>query len=82
MVPTIADLLDDPHLAERGFFVEVEHPTAGTLRYPGPPWRMSESEWQTGRAPLLGEHNAEILTGDETGYEVADLVILRERGVI
>jgi crotonobetainyl-CoA:carnitine CoA-transferase CaiB-like acyl-CoA transferase len=82
LAPTIAELLADPHLAERSFFVEVEHPAAGTLRYPGPPWRMSSSRWQTGRAPMLGEHNAEILTGDETGYETADLVILRERGVI
>lgn len=82
LVPTIAALLADPHLAERDFFVPVEHPRAGTLQYPGPPWRMSASRWQTGRAPLLGEHNADVLTGDETGYEAADLVILRERGVI
>ncbi|MGD9889970.1 MAG: CaiB/BaiF CoA transferase family protein [Dehalococcoidia bacterium] len=82
LVPAVAELLADPHLAERNFFVEVEHPAAGTLRYPGPPWRMSGSHWQTGPAPLLGEHNAGVLTGDETGYETADLVILRERGVI
>lgn len=82
LVPGIGELIEDPHLAARGFFEEIEHPKAGTLRYPGPPWRMSATPWQTGRAPLLGEHNAEILAGDETGYEMADLVILRERGVI
>jgi crotonobetainyl-CoA:carnitine CoA-transferase CaiB-like acyl-CoA transferase len=82
LVPTIEDLLDDPHLTARDFFVEVEHPKAGILHYPGPPWRMSQSQWQTGPAPLLGEHNAEVLASDETGYEPADLVILRERGVI
>lgn len=82
LVPTIAQLLDDSHLADRGYFVEIEHPTAGPLRYPGAPWRMSATPWQAARAPLLGEHNADLLTGDETGYETADLVVLRERGVI
>ena len=82
LVPTIAELLSDEHLGARGYFVEVEHAKAGTLRYPGPPWRMSALPWSTGPAPLLGEHNAEVLAGDVTGYEQADLVVLRERGVI
>jgi CoA:oxalate CoA-transferase len=82
LVPTIAELLEDRHLAAREFFVSIEHPRTGTLRYPGPPWRMSGAEWRTDRAPLLGEHNAALLVGEETGYETADLVILRERGVI
>ncbi|MGH2599567.1 MAG: CaiB/BaiF CoA transferase family protein [Dehalococcoidia bacterium] len=80
--PTIAELLDDPHLAAREFFVAIEHPKAGRLRYPGALWRMSGTPGTSGRAPLLGEHNAELLVSDETGYETADLVILRERGVI
>jgi crotonobetainyl-CoA:carnitine CoA-transferase CaiB-like acyl-CoA transferase len=82
LVPTIADLLSDPHLAARGFFVEVEHEKAGPLRYPGPPWRMTATPWHTGPAPLLGEHNPELLVGSETGYEMADLIVLRERGII
>ena len=82
LVPTIADLLTDPHLAARQYFVEIEHPKAGTLRYPGPPWRMSATPWQTERAPLLGEHTAEVLTGDAAGYEQADISVLRERGII
>jgi crotonobetainyl-CoA:carnitine CoA-transferase CaiB-like acyl-CoA transferase len=82
LVPTIADLLADPHLAEREYFVEIQHPQAGALSYPGPPWRMSATPWQTGRAPLLGEHSAEILSGDATGYDQTDLTVLRERGII
>ena len=82
LVPTVADLLSDEHLAARDYFVEVDHPRAGPLRYPGPLWRMSATPWQPGRAPLLGEHNAELLAGDKIGYEPADLVTLRERGVI
>lgn len=82
LVSTIDGLLSDEHLEERGYFTAIDHPKAGTLRYPGPPWRMSATPWATERAPLLGEHNAAVLIGEETGYEQADLVILRERGII
>ena len=60
------ELLDDPHLRDRDFWVDVEHPEQGThFTYPGgaaiyngTPWKISR------RAPLLGEHNAEILAGE------------------
>ncbi len=55
------DLLDDPHFAEREFFVDVDHPVAGRYRTPGAPWRMPGG-WALRRpAPLLGEHTAEVL---------------------
>ena len=62
-VNTVQDLLSDEHLAHRGFFVEMEHPVAGVLRYPGAAYRFSNSQLSlTERpAPLLGEHNREIL---------------------
>ena len=75
------ELLSDPHFREREFFVEVDHPEAGKLPYPGAPFRMSETPWQTGRAPLLGEHNEEIYC-QRLGYSREDLVKLRERGCI
>lgn len=80
LVPTVADLLDDAHLAARGFFEEIEHPAAGKLRHPGPPFRMSETPWRTAPAPTLGQHNEAVL-GD-VGYDRQDLGILRDRGVI
>ncbi len=80
-VPTVADLLESGHLKERGFFVELEHPEAGRLTQTGAPFEMSETPFQAGRAPTLGEHNAEVLTGD-LGYEKDELGILRDRGVI
>jgi crotonobetainyl-CoA:carnitine CoA-transferase CaiB-like acyl-CoA transferase len=53
-----------PQLRHRDFFVEVRHPVAGPLRYPGAPWRLSATPWRVERpAPLLGEHNAEVLGG-------------------
>lgn len=62
-VHTMDDLLTSPHLAERGFIQRIDHPVAGEAAYPGPPWWIGPDAWRHERAPLLGEHNAEILAG-------------------
>jgi crotonobetainyl-CoA:carnitine CoA-transferase CaiB-like acyl-CoA transferase len=78
---TTEDLVNDPHFGERGFFVEIEHPKAGRLRYPGAPFGPSETPAKTERsAPLLGEHNEEVYCG--LGYSRQDLARLREGGAI
>ena len=74
-------LLANAHLAERGFFQEIDHPEAGRLTHTGPPFLMSETPLQTGPAPTLGQHNEEVLSG-AMGYQRQDLIILRERGII
>lgn len=52
----------DPQVAERGLVLEMQHPTAGTVKAPGPPYRLSEAGPRTHRpAPQLGEHTAAIL---------------------
>ena len=79
-VNTIADLLASPHLAARGFFREIEHPQAGTMRYAGPPARMVAMP-ETRRAPLLGEHTAEVLR-DLAGITTERLPQLAAAGVI
>ena len=77
-----ADLLESPQFAEREFFVEIEHPHTGRLTYPGAPYRFSETPWRVARpAPLLGEHNEEILCG-RLGYSRQDLARMKESGVI
>jgi benzylsuccinate CoA-transferase BbsE subunit len=76
-------LLDDPHLQDRGFWKEVEHPELGrSFTYPGEaaiytgsPWRISR------RAPLIGEHNIEIYCG-ELGLTREELCVLAEHRVI
>jgi crotonobetainyl-CoA:carnitine CoA-transferase CaiB-like acyl-CoA transferase len=79
LVPSVKDLLEDPHLGERGFFRRVDHPEAGELPYAGPPFRMTETPPQIERAPTLGEHNEAVLS--ELGYSKDDQDILRERSV-
>jgi crotonobetainyl-CoA:carnitine CoA-transferase CaiB-like acyl-CoA transferase len=59
---TPEDLLQDPQLQYRGFFQQVEHPDlATTYTYAGPASEWSEGAWRIrSRAPLLGEHNAQL----------------------
>ena len=77
-----AELVNNPHYRGLGFFVPVDHPAAGKWEYPGPPFRISEGGYEIRMpAPLLGQHNAEILCG-LAGYSETDLGVLRMRGVI
>jgi crotonobetainyl-CoA:carnitine CoA-transferase CaiB-like acyl-CoA transferase len=76
------ELVNNPHYNERGFFIDIEHPRAGRLTYPGAPFRMSAAGYQVRRpAPLLGQYNREVYCG-LLGYSEHDLSILRGRGVI
>ncbi len=77
----VSDVAGDPHLNERGFFVEISHPVVGKLKYPGRPFIMSMSPFEVKRpAPLLGEHNKDVYS--QLGYSGEDLVRLAERGII
>ncbi len=58
---TFDEVLESPQHKDRGFFVEVDHPVVGKHKYCGAPFIMSETPWKTLRAPLLGEHNQDIL---------------------
>lgn len=80
-VCTTEDLLRSPQFLEREYFVELDHPVTGTLKYPGAPYKMSETPWQARRAPLLGEHNEEIYCG-RLGYSRQELALLCSAGVI
>lgn len=72
----------DPHLQARGYFVEVEHPAAGTLPYTREPFRMLGAPAEpVRRAPLLGEHTEPVLR-QRLGLSEADLASLRQHGVI
>jgi len=81
-IPASAEmLLASPHLNARHYFVEVDHPSTGKIKYPGPQIQMDELPFILRRAPLLGEHNESIYCG-RLGYAKEDLARLREMGVI
>jgi crotonobetainyl-CoA:carnitine CoA-transferase CaiB-like acyl-CoA transferase len=53
-VATVDDLVIDAHLAERGYFTEVEHPEWGRRRVLGIPWRpVGSSAIHLGHPPVL-----------------------------
>jgi crotonobetainyl-CoA:carnitine CoA-transferase CaiB-like acyl-CoA transferase len=79
-VHDMKDIVDSEHLRQRRAIREIEHPEAGVLAYPRGPFTLSGSEWLVGRAPLLGEHTAEVL--GEIGYTKAEMVRLRGAGII
>ena len=73
--------VEDPHVLARGMVQEVEHPVEGTVKTLGVPFKLSRTPGQTlGRAPLLGEHNRDVL-GD-LGYSEDEMDVLQEAGVI
>ena len=68
-----ADLLADPHLADRGFFQTLDHSDTGVHRYPGPMWRSRSFPNRLRTPPCnLGEHNntiyRELLGYDDDRY--------------
>jgi crotonobetainyl-CoA:carnitine CoA-transferase CaiB-like acyl-CoA transferase len=60
-VNTAKDVMEYRQYTARNYFVSVDHPEAGRLKYPGWPYKMSSSPPEISRsAPLLGQHNQEI----------------------
>ena len=82
-IRTMEEIMGDPHLQDRDFFVSVEHPELEReFTYPGPAAIYNASPWSISRrAPLIGEHNQEIFVG-ELGLQQADLEELKNSGVI
>ena len=76
-----ADLLAEPVFHERGFWSTIDHPV-GRVVDTGRPFIMNRTPWEIRRpAPLLGEHNREVL-GGLLGMSAPELASLRESGVI
>ncbi|VBA54829.1 CaiB/BaiF CoA transferase family protein [Mycobacterium pseudokansasii] len=74
-----------PELAQltaRGFFEVLDHPVNGPVRLSSMPMRLSGGpcRFHTVPAPLLGQHNRELLTG--LGLSAAEIAELEADGVI
>lgn len=78
----VGETVKDPHLNARGMFVEVEHPKAGKVKVPNFPVKFSESPGEiVASAPLLGQHNKEIMI-NLLRYSEEEVEQLRQNGVI
>jgi formyl-CoA transferase len=74
------DLLEHPHLVERGMVSEIDHPTRGKWKMLAPPFHMTKSSVAMTAAPLLGEHTDDVLF-EELGIERSELDRLAATGV-
>ncbi len=80
-VNDVPSLLDDTQLNSRGFWVELDHPVVGRLKYPRGALYSDAIGAPVKAAPLLGEDNERIYC-KELGYSKEDLAVLRTTGVI
>jgi len=81
-VNTIDQVFSAPQVLHREMLIEVEHPTAGTVRMAGLPVKFSATPASVRLAPpLLGQHRQEILRSwiQMEDSEIADL---QNEGVI
>jgi len=63
-VNDMGDLYSDPQLVFRNAFQRVDHPVMGVHAVPGPPYILPESPGKvTQGAPMVGQHNEEVLCG-------------------
>ena len=82
-VNTAEDIARDRQLAARDYYQQVEHPGLDrSLTLVGPFAKLSGSPAPAARrAPMLGEHNADILRG-ELGLSGEEFAALEAAGVI
>ena len=75
------ELLSDPHLFARGFYVPVPHPEVGVLPFPGMPWHFSRTPGTVRfGAPCFAEHN-HLVFRDILGLSDDELAALYAEGV-
>jgi crotonobetainyl-CoA:carnitine CoA-transferase CaiB-like acyl-CoA transferase len=61
VVNSVGDIFADLHFRERGFFVDLDIPGVGTVKAPGPPFRMTATPWRIGGPPpRLGQDNERV----------------------
>lgn len=76
------EVMDDPHLRERGYFQEVVHPEAGAGLLPRAGWMLGGTPSPIRRpAPCFGEHNGQILA-ELLGLPAEEIRALEEGAVI
>jgi crotonobetainyl-CoA:carnitine CoA-transferase CaiB-like acyl-CoA transferase len=82
-IMSVDEVPTHPHWQDRQDMVEVEYPESGrSYTHLTGPYKFSRSHWEIrGRAPLLGEHNEDVLVG-ELGFAKDRLTALAEAGVI
>ena len=78
----VPEVCEEPHLKERGFFVNITHREAGTNKYPGMFFRYSGTPAPVRIPPnCLGEHN-DYVYGKLLGMTKEEIALLEEEDII
>jgi len=77
---SMKEIAEEPSLRESGTVVEVDHPKRGKYLTVGNPIKLSDSQTDVTRSPLLGEHTEEVLA--QLGYNMEQIAALRAERVI
>ncbi len=76
------DLVEDPHLNERGFFTRLAHPEVGVRTHMGMPWLLTHApNGVRAPAPLFGQDTEQVMR-DVLGYAAAEIAALKEERVL
>ena len=81
-INTVPEVFQHPQAEARGLVQAAEHPTAGTVQFPGFPYKFSGTPAAIRRPPpRLGEHTEEVLR-DLLDYTAEEISAFREREVV
>ena len=78
---SMKEISTEPALRASGTIVEVDHPERGKYLTVGNPIKLSDSDPDVARSPLLGEHTEEILR-EVVGLDDLGIQEAREQGAI
>ena len=80
-VNTMLEASNDPNIKENNYVTEVWYPELNkNMKVHGTPWKFSKTPANIKRAPKLGEHNTEILSG--LGYTKEEIESFKDEKVI
>jgi formyl-CoA transferase/CoA:oxalate CoA-transferase len=76
----ISDVARDPQVSAREMILRIAHPTAGTVRAFGPPFKSLHDRTSHDPPPLLGQHTDEVLAS--LGLTSDQIAEFRRSGIV